>query len=115
MTGKYGWRWTALRGVLSRSGQVDFAIESISLSVRLQQSANLENKPTVESVNMTLGQASIISDGMGAVDYILEMIFNVVPNMFRQRIAEAAEYPVSQAIEDELKKLNIEELVEETS
>jgi hypothetical protein len=93
---------------------VDFNLDSIAMAVRLQQSVNLDKKPTVDSINLTLGHASIISDGMGAVDYILEMIFNVVPNMFRQRIADAAEYPLSQAIEDELRKLNIEELVEET-
>lgn len=33
--------------------------------------------------------------------------------MFRQRIADAAEYPLSQALEDELQKINIESFIDE--
>ncbi|OXA52407.1 hypothetical protein Fcan01_12409 [Folsomia candida] len=113
LVGTYEWGWTAMRGVLGRRGQLTFNLDFVNVEIRLQQSANLDKKPIVDSVNVTLGPTQLTSDGIGAVDYVLEMIFNVVPNMFRQRIADAAEYPLSQALEDELQKINIESFIDE--
>lgn len=113
LRGTYEWGWTAMRGVLGRRGQLTFNLDFVNVEIRLQQSANLDKKPIVDSVNVTLGPTQLTSDGIGAVDYVLEMIFNVVPNMFRQRIADAAEYPLSQALEDELQKINIESFIDE--
>lgn len=105
-----------MRGVLGRRSQLTFSLDYVNIEIRLQQKTNnSEDKiPIVDSVNVTLGPTQLTSNGVfGAVDYILEMIFNVVPNMFRQRIAEAAEYPLTKALEDELMKIDIESFIEE--
>lgn len=62
---------------------------------------------------MTIGQTSLVRRGLGAVDYLLETVFNVAPNMFRQRVKDAFEYRLLQTFEDELKKINLEDLIEE--
>lgn len=107
-----------MRGVLGRRGQLEFSLEHFSVEIRLHQSLSeegegLDTGATVESMNVTLGPTHLTSNGIGAVTYILEMVFNVAPNVFRQRIADAAEYPLCQAIEDELQKLNIQALVQQ--
>lgn len=79
LVGTYEWGWTAMRGVLGRRGQLTFNLDFVNVEIRLQQSANLDKKPIVDSVNVTLGPTQLTSDGIGAVDYVLEMIFNVVP------------------------------------
>jgi len=102
-----------LKNVIRKEGVMGFRLEYLRAQVKLQQPANLEKLPTVDGIELELGNIGVLSDGAGTLDYILEAFFNIIPNLFRKQIINSLEPIVSQAIEDELKKLNLEEIIEE--
>jgi len=102
-----------MNNFLAKRGVLGFTLESITAEVKLQQPANLEKLPAMESIALNLGNIAVLSDGAGTLDYIVEAFFNIIPNIFRKQIIDSIEPIVSKAIEDELQKLNFEEIIEE--
>lgn len=92
---------------------MEFNVEFISAEVKLQQPANLDKLPSIDKVDFDIGNIAVLSDGAGTLDYIVEAIFNILPNAFRKQIIDSLEYPVCKAIEDELKKIDLEAMIEE--
>jgi hypothetical protein len=90
-----------------------FTLEYINAEVKLQQPANLDKLPKMERIELKLGNIAVLSDGAGTLDYVVEAFFNVIPNVFRKNIMDALEPVVCRAIQDELQKLNLEEIIEE--
>lgn len=98
---------------LAKHGVMGFTLEYIQAEVKLQQPMNLEKLPKMDQVELELGNIAVLSDGAGTLDYIVEAFFNIIPNIFRKEIMDSLEPVVCKAIEDEIRKLNFEEMIEE--
>lgn len=53
------------------------------------------------------------SDGAGTLDYLVEFIVNVVPNLLRYQLMDALENPAKIYIQKELDKVNVEKIIKE--
>jgi len=111
--GRYNWTLGVMQNMVSRHGVMEFNLEYITAEVKLQQPANLDKLPSMEKIDLDIGNIAVLSDGAGTLDYIVEAVFNVLPNVFRKQIIDSLEAPVCKAIEDELQKLNLEGMIEQ--
>jgi hypothetical protein len=93
---------------------LEFSLEYISILVEVGQPANL-NKPTmINKIDLEVGNIAVLSDGIGTMDYILEAVFNIIPNLLRKQIVDAMEDPLRELIQLEVQKaLQIEKMIEE--
>ncbi|CAG7831107.1 unnamed protein product [Allacma fusca] len=113
LKGKYNWSLGLFKNMLKRKGALEFNLEYLTVAVKVRQPANLDLPPSIEELNLDIGNIAVLSDGAGTLDYIVEAMFNVLPNLFRSQIINALEGPVSKAIEEEVRKVNIESMIEE--
>jgi len=113
LKGRYNWTLGVMQNMFSRHGVMEFNLEYLTAEVKLQQPANLDKLPSMEKIDLDIGNIAVLSDGAGTADYIVEAVFNIIPNIFRKQIINSLEAPVCKAIEDELKKLNLEGMIEE--
>lgn len=51
------------------------------------------------------------SDGAGTMDYVIEFVINVLPNLLRFQIMDALENPAKARIQEEMNKINVERLI----
>jgi len=115
LKGQYVWTWTLWKNLLTHRGVLNFNVQDISMKVKLEKRLgdSQENQTHVEKIDMRIGSVKIISDGIGAVKYIMETFLNVVPDSFRQKITDAAEYRILKVIEDEISQIDLEQLAED--
>lgn len=55
--------------------------------------------------------SQIRSDGAGTLDYAVEFVINVLPNLLRYQIMDALENPAKTRIQDEMNKINVERMI----
>lgn len=113
LKGSYKWSWGIMRNMMKRTGAMEFNLEYLKVSVKVQQPANLDLLPSIDKIDLDVGNIAVLSDGAGTLDYVVEAVFNIVPNIFRKQIIDSLEYPVCKAIEEEMRKLKLEEMIEE--
>lgn len=53
------------------------------------------------------------SDGTGTMDYIIEFLVNVIPNLLRYQIMDALENPAKAKIQEAMNQINVEQLIKE--
>lgn len=53
------------------------------------------------------------SDGAGTLDYVIEFLINIIPNLLRYQIMDALENPAKMRIQEEFNKINIEKLLKQ--
>lgn len=83
------------------------------MSVKVSQPANLDKPPEVNKIDLDIGNIAVLSDGVGTADYMIEAMFNILPNVFRQLIIDALEEPLREKIEIEVRKIvDIEDIIE---
>jgi len=83
------------------------------VSVKVSQPANLDKPPEVNKIDLDIGNIAVLSDGVGTADYMIEAMFNILPNVFRQLIIDALEEPLREKIEIEVRKIvDIEDIIE---
>ncbi|CAL8116050.1 unnamed protein product [Orchesella dallaii] len=115
LKGQYVWTWILWKNLLTHRGVLNFNVHDISMKVRLEKrlGESQENRTQVETIDMKVGSVKLVSDGIGAVKYIMETYLNVVPDSFRQKIKDAAEYRILKVIEDEISQIDLEQLAED--
>lgn len=69
--------------------------------------------PQLDDIQLELGNIQVRFDGAGTVDYIIELAINVLPNLLRYQIMDALENPIKLRIQEELNRINIEQIVNE--
>jgi hypothetical protein len=52
-------------------------------------------------------------DGAGTLDYAIEFVVNVLPNLLRYQIVNAIEGPVKTRLQDIMDSIDVEEMIEE--
>lgn len=106
--------WNVTVGqIISNIGRNSFSIEHISLRVVISQPLDIRKIPKLEDLQIDIGNLQLRSDGAGPVDYILEFAVNLVPNLLRYQIVEALKWPLSNKIQEELDKINLEETIKQ--
>lgn len=137
ITGSTDWEITAGKGIITRTGYVTFSVQYIQAMVVLSQSLDTRNHPQIKDLQFELGNiqvrlqanllpflilltlsaffliAQIRSDGAGTLDYVVEFLINVIPNILRYQIMDALENPIKTRIQDEMNKINVEKLIVE--
>ncbi|XP_043238154.1 uncharacterized protein LOC122389814 [Amphibalanus amphitrite] len=104
VTGKY--RWT-VRGfnLLERSGFVKFSVDSLKLRARLAQVLTLRERPRIDDLDVDLGKLTFRAEGLGSMDYALNVGAQSFPGMLKTIIVKAVEAPLVWIIENQFNDL----------
>ncbi|XP_065094855.1 uncharacterized protein LOC135715567 [Ochlerotatus camptorhynchus] len=109
--GSTRWQLSVLRGLVTQSGSVYFAIESVGVSIKVAQPLDLRQKPTLLNLQLELGNIQISSSGAGSLDYLVEAGVNILPNLLRYLLVGAIEGPLKARIREKLDCINVEQYV----
>lgn len=99
--------------IISNTGKVSFSIEHISLRVAITQLLDTRETPKLKVLKIDIGNLQMRSDGAGTIDYILEFVVNIVPNLLRYHIVDALGWHLRNKIQEELDKMNVEETIKQ--
>lgn len=81
--GKTHWEVNVIGGFLSRAGTVSFTVQYFRVQVKLSQPLDTRKRPSLEELNLELGNIQARVRGAGTVDYLMEASINVLPNLLR--------------------------------
>lgn len=107
------WEISAISGLLSRAGTASFSVEYISGRIVLAQPLDTRKQPQFRDLDLEVGNIQVRFDGAGTLDYIIELAVNVLPNLLRYQIMDAIEGPLKERLQQELNKVNVEEMIKQ--
>lgn len=113
--GSTHWEVSLVAGVMSKVGTASFSVEYIRVQINASQSMDTRNRPSLDDIQLELGNIQVRFDGLGTVDYLIEFGVNVVPNLLRYQIMDAIEKPIKQKIQEELNKVDVEKIIKENA
>lgn len=99
--------------IMSSTGKASFTVEHVSIRLIISQPLDIRTKPKLEDLQIDIGNLQMRSDGAGTMDYILEFTVNIVPNILRYQIVDALGWPLRSKIQEELDKMNVEEMIKQ--
>lgn len=104
--------WEAgIAGLLTKSGVMSFTVDSIKVMMVVSQPLDIRKKPKIMEMNVKVGNIQLRMDGAGTLDYIAEFAVNILPNMLRYQIVQAAEMPIKRKIQEALDNTDIEQFI----
>nr|XP_019542053.2 uncharacterized protein LOC109412868 [Aedes albopictus] len=109
--GSTQWEVSVGRGMVSRAGQAQFTVEHIKVSFEVQQPLDLRRKPKLNDIQLELGNIQVRCDGAGTLDYVVEAVVNILPNLLRYQIMDAIENPLKTRVQEKLDCINVEQMV----
>ncbi|XP_050304371.1 uncharacterized protein LOC126741936 [Anthonomus grandis grandis] len=115
LLGTTHWEVSLISGLLSRIGTASFSVEYIKVQVNASQSMDTRKRPSLDDIQLELGNIQVRFDGLGTLDYAIEFAVNVVPNLLRYQIMDAIEKPIKLKIQEELDKVDVEMLIKENA
>ncbi|XP_032517055.2 uncharacterized protein LOC116769936 [Danaus plexippus] len=113
LEGTTQWDVSAISGLLSRAGIATFSVEYISGRMILAQPLDTRKKPEFRDLDLDVGNIQVRFDGAGTFDYVVEFAVNILPNLLRYQIVDALEGPIIEKIQQELNKINVEEMIKQ--
>lgn len=81
--GKTHWEISVIGGFLSRAGTVSFTTQYFRAQVKLSQPLDTREKPSLEGLDLELGNIQTRVHGAGTIDYLVEASVNILPNLLR--------------------------------
>lgn len=111
--GRTHWEVSVIGGVLSRAGTVSFTVQYFRVQVNLSQPLDTRKRPTLEELDLELGNIQARIHGAGTLDYVMEASINILPNLLRYQIMDAIEGPLKRRIQEELNNVDVEKLINE--
>ncbi|XP_054277630.1 uncharacterized protein LOC128996367 [Macrosteles quadrilineatus] len=112
LEGKCHWEVT-MAGLLSTTGKLQFTIEYIEVDVKLNQTLDVRNRPKLEELQITLGNFQLQFDGAGTLDYVIEAVVNILPNLLRYQIMLAIEEPLKIKVQEILDEIDVEKSIKD--
>ncbi|XP_076379978.1 uncharacterized protein LOC117229275 isoform X2 [Megalopta genalis] len=109
--GKTHWEVGLVGGFLMRAGTVCFTVQYFRVQMKLSQPLDTRKRPSLEELNLELGNIQTRVHGAGTIDYIMEGSINVLPNLLRYQIMDAIEEPLKKRLQTELNKVDVEKLI----
>lgn len=113
LEGTTQWEISAVSGLLSRAGTASFSVEYISGRIILAQPLDTTQKPQFRDLDLEIGNIQVRCDGAGTLDYVIEFAVNILPNLLRYQIMDALEGPIKEKVQQELNKLNVENMIKQ--
>lgn len=98
-------------GLVSRIGHAQFSVEHIKVGIDVSQSLDTRNHPEINDLQIKLGNIQVRMDGAGTIDYVMEFLVNVLPNILRYQITDAIENPLKTRIQEKFNQINVEEAI----
>ncbi|CAH1716546.1 unnamed protein product [Chironomus riparius] len=111
--GKTTWEASFAKGMITRSGNVQFSVQYIKVFVSLIQPINLQKRVNMNDLQLDLGNIQVMSSGLGTFDYAIELFINVLPNLLRYQIMDAIEKPIINKIQEYANRIDVELLVKD--
>ncbi|XP_064111655.1 uncharacterized protein LOC135219130 [Macrobrachium nipponense] len=93
------------------SGHIDIEVETLDITVELKQPANIRSPPVLRKIDIQLGNLAVRSAGERTMDYAVEILINIVPNIFRNVIMDKIEPKLHQVIQRQLNGLDLHRIV----
>lgn len=113
LEGRCLWEVSVGGGLLSRAGSSSFTVEYIQAKTEISQPLDTRKRAVLRELDMNVGNIQIRMDGAGTLDYVIEFVVNVLPNLLRYQIVNAIEGPIKVRVQDILDTIDIEEIIEE--
>lgn len=112
LEGSTQWDISAL-GLLSRAGTASFSVEYISGRIILGQPLDTRKRPEFRNLDLEVGNIQVRCNGAGTLDYVIEFVVNILPNLLRYQIMDALESPIKERMQQELNKVNVEDMIKQ--
>ncbi|RVE47053.1 hypothetical protein evm_008335 [Chilo suppressalis] len=113
LEGMTQWEIIAISGLMSRAGTASFSVEYVSGRLILAQPLDTRKKPEFRDLDLEVGNIQVRCDGAGTLDYVIELVVNILPNLLRYQIMDALENPIKEKMQQELDKINVEETIKQ--
>lgn len=113
LEGQTQWEITAVSGLMSRAGTASFSVDYVSGRMVLAQPLDTRKKPEFRDLDLEVGNIQVRCDGAGTLDYVIEFAVNILPNLLRYQIMDALEGPLKERVQQELNKINVEEMIKQ--
>uniref|UniRef100_A0A1B6MI98 Lipid-binding serum glycoprotein N-terminal domain-containing protein n=1 Tax=Graphocephala atropunctata TaxID=36148 RepID=A0A1B6MI98_9HEMI len=101
----------SMAGLVSTTGKVGFSIEYLEVNAKVNQSLDVRNKPNLEDLKITLGNFQLQFDGAGTLDYVIEAVINILPNLLRHQIMLAIEVPLKIKMQEIFSDIDVEKTI----
>ncbi|CAH0600258.1 unnamed protein product [Chrysodeixis includens] len=111
LEGSTMWDISAIGGLASRAGTASFSVEYIIARVVAAQPLDTREKPIFRNIDLEIGNIQVRCNGAGTLDYLIEFVVNVLPNLLRYQIMDALEGPIKERVQQELNKLDVESMI----
>lgn len=79
------------------------------------QSLDTSQHPHMDDIQVELGNIQVRFEGLGTIDYAIELAVNVIPNLLRYQIMDALEKPIKLKIQEALDQVNMERIIKENA
>lgn len=100
-------------GLLSQAGSASFTVEHIHVKTEISQPLDTRKRPALTDLDIEVGNIQVRMDGAGTLDYVIELVVNVLPNLLRYQIVNAVEGPIKLRVQEIMDSTDIEELIEQ--
>jgi hypothetical protein len=100
-------------GLLSLAGSTSFTVEYIHIKTEVSQPLDTRKRPVLRDLDIDVGNIQVRMDGAGTLDYVTELVVNVLPNLLRYQIVNAVEGPIKLHVQEIMDSTDIEELIEQ--
>ncbi|XP_068145990.1 uncharacterized protein [Drosophila tropicalis] len=106
-------QWEVGLGMMTRVGHVQFTVQHIRATIGISQSLDTRKRPQINDLQFDMGNIQVRCDGAGTIDYVMEFVVNVLPNLLRYQIMDAIENPIKQRVQEKFNTINVEEAIKQ--
>ncbi|XP_072388619.1 uncharacterized protein [Diabrotica undecimpunctata] len=111
LVGTTNWDVSLVPGSIYRDGSVAFTINYLKVQIIASQNMDTSHPPTLDDIQLELGNIQMRFNGLGNMDYLIEFGVNILPNVLRYQIMDAIEKPVKFKIQEALDRVNVERII----
>lgn len=103
------WQVSIAKGMITRTGSLQFTVQHIKVLVEITQPLNLSKKLKINDLQLDIGNIQVRCNGLGTVDYFVEFFVNVIPNLLRYQITDALEKPLMKKVQEFTDRIDVDQ------
>ncbi|XP_030080221.1 uncharacterized protein LOC111595013 isoform X2 [Drosophila hydei] len=104
-------QWEVGFGLMTRVGHVQFTVQHIRVTVQISQPLDTRKRLQINDLQFDMGNIQVRCDGAGTLDYAMEFVVNVLPNLLRYQIMDAIENPIKQRVQEKFNTIDVEQVL----
>lgn len=112
LEGQCNWE-VSMMGLMSTLGTLKFTIDYLEVVSKVNQSLDTRKSPNLEELKITLGNFQLQFDGAGTLDYVIEALINILPNLLRYQIMLAVEEPLKMKVQEIFNEIDVEKQIKD--